>query len=325
MPKTTTKPASKTSPANPYLRDEDRVTPKKSTTEIDRICAELYNLQRQRSIVIKSRIMQANRLQAIVAGEIGYTSAMAEGERKKKFSEADAVIKAIRDGGMKDFRYHKIVETTLIGIDAFLLEQEGLEKGMLKFAKQLPVAKSWIHMPDQTGFGLPSLGVIIGESGNLCNYANPGKLWRRFGCAPFQSEAGGSVKTLMGKTWRGGREGSLSKEEWEEFGYSPRRRSIMYVVGENLIKQNVHIENEVARWIGPYRQRYIDAKVNAFETHPEWDWSKKCERCDGWSARRKKSCPTCGGVGRKCGRAHNHGMLLASKLLLKNLWIAWNK
>lgn len=60
--------------------------------------------------------------------------------------------------------------------------------------------------------------------------------------------------------------------------------ALMYVIGEGIVKQNGE---------GPYRKRYDEAKVTFAAGHP--DYSK--------------------------GRCHSHAMLLASKLLLKNLWI----
>lgn len=248
------------------------------------IAQELQALQRQRAVVIKSRIMQANRLQAIVAGTLGYSSGMDEKSRLKKMSEASAIIKEV-SAGETDSPMKAIILTTLVGIEAFETMQKALEKEMLKVAEKLPIAK-WVSQSNQKGFGLLSLAIVIGETGDLANYANPGKVWRRLGCAPYTKDG----KTLMGATWRSGKEGKLHAIDWEEFGYSPRRRSIAYVIGENLLKQNGE---------GPYRTRYNESKERSMENHPEY--------------------------GPKPGRHHNHGMLLMTKLLLKNLWIEWNR
>lgn len=142
----------------------------------------------------------------------------------------------------------------------------------------MPISLPWVEMPEQRGFGIESLATIIGETGDLGNYPNPGNLWARMGCAPFQSNG----KAFMGATWKAGKEGKLSGEEWTQFGYSPRRRSVAYVIGENLVKQNA---------TGPYRARYNGAKAAAAESHTDW----------------------------KPLRCHRHAMLLATKLLLKNL------
>lgn len=254
--------------------------------DVDAISRELQSLQRQRAVVLKSRIMQENRIRAIVAGTIGYSTTMTAAERTKKFTEAGALIKSV----LAEETEHvlaSVIRVTMIGINAFEEEKDRLEKVMRVEAKKLPVA-TWVEHRDQRGFGLLFLAIVIGETGNLALYANPAKVWRRLGCAPWTFNS----KTQMGATWRGGKQGKLPAEEWELFGYSPRRRSISYLVGKNLLMQN-YIDGE---WTGPYRARYEEAKANIQETHPDYS----ARRCD------------------------LHGMLLATKLLLKNLWVRWN-
>ena len=118
--------------------------PKPATplADVPGISAELRALQRQRAVFIKSRIMVANRLQAIVAGTIGYHSGMEEKERTKKFAEASALIKAIAVGEVSsDLR--GLVLTHQVGIDEFERMQAELEKAMAEGAYQFipgPVA-----------------------------------------------------------------------------------------------------------------------------------------------------------------------------------------
>lgn len=287
---------------------------KKSTPKlsVEEICNELRVLQRHRAITIKSRNMQANRLQAIIAGTIGYTTTMTASERKRIFKEATAVIKSVHSGEV-DHPMKLIIDNTMIGIDAFNLGKHGYEKEMVAYAKQLPVA-DWVLRPEQRGFGLLFLAIVIGETGNLSNYANPGKLWKRFGCAPFTKNG----ETLMGATWKSranNKKGltKLTSTDWEEQGYSPRRRSIAYLIGEGVVKANHSI----------YRARWLEVKTKVHVTHPEWEW-KPCTKCKGEDPEMGE-CLTCGGLGETCGHAHKHGMLLATKLLLKNLWIEWQE
>src|SRR5262249_44139760 len=146
-----------------------------------------------------------------------------------------------------------LIESSSIAAGGFDKMVVQLDKQMEKLAKTLPVA-AWAKFPERRGFGLLSLATIIGETGDLNNYPNPAKVWRRMGCAPFTSDG----KTLMGATWKSGREGKLSSDEWEEYGYSPRRRSVMFVIGECLVKQNGgggEAAREADLGIGPYRQR----------------------------------------------------------------------
>lgn len=295
------------------------------------ICSELQRLQKQRVVVIKSRIMAENRIRAVVATTMGYATNLTEESRREMFREAGKLMEQIYLDMKADkpvtHEYANIIAKSMDGVNSLRELEAPLEKSMCALVRQLPVY-SWICQPEQCGFADQSLATVIGECGNLRFYANPAKVWRRMGLAPWRFQE----KTLMGATWKSGREGSLPAEEWQRFGYSPRRRSLAYVIGENLMKQNFisRVEGEAkVKTPGPYRLRYIQAKVRVFETHPEWAW-KKCEECKGdgtVSGHPRKShmaCPTCGGTGKKCLRAHRHGMLLCSKLLLRNLWLEWN-
>lgn len=279
---------------------------------VSQICADLRELQRQRVCNLKSRIMIANRLTATVATSHGYHAGMEEGERTKRFAEAAKVIARIKAGDTpceNEAALSGLVSAASMGIDGFDAMVRGYEKEMVRLAKQLPVA-SWVQQPEQRGFGLLSLAIVVGEAGNLSDYANPAKLWKRMGCAPYES--GGVMQ--MPATWKS--KGGLSAEEWTELGYSPRRRSIAYLIGEGLVKQNGGVagceaERSIAangnggagdcnldtegRRAGPYRTRYDQTKAKLQADHP--DYPKL--------------------------RCHRHGMLLATKLLLKNLWIKW--
>lgn len=253
------------------------MTPKK----LQAACDDLCRCQRNKVWYRKSRIMVENRLRATVAGSLGYESRMSEADRAAKFTEATKLIKAVLCGESES-PLDAMIRTTQGAIDGFATAEAGFEKEMIKLAKALPVAE-WVEQEEQRGFGLSSLATVLGEAGNLSLYANPGKLWRRMGCAPYTK----GDKTLMGATWIGGKEGKLTSEEWEAFGYSRRRRSIAYVIGECLIKANK----------GPYRARYDESKASIAAAHLDY----------------------------KPLRCHRHGMLLATKLVLKNLWIEWHR
>jgi hypothetical protein len=269
---------------------------------LDTMCKDLTELQRERSWHLQSRIMVENRLRSRVAAVVlRYTSSAAETERRKKFWDASKLIVSMRCGKADPNSCSALVRATGTIIDYYNTQIKTLEKTMLRIARKLPVA-TWIAESEQKGIGLHLFAVIIGETGNLSNYDCPSKVWRRLGCAPWQFQG----QTKQGSTWR--RDGGLPASEWEEYGYSPRRRSVAYLVGECIVKHNESI----------YKTRYLDAKVKARETHPEWKW-RPCKKCLALG-----DCRTCGGTGEVCGHAHNHGMLLASKLFLKNLWIEWN-
>lgn len=148
-----------------------------------------------------------------------------------------------------------------------------VEKRMEALAKSLPVSP---FVDRVRGFGLMSLAVIVGEAGDLSGYANPGKLWKRFGLAP--------VNGRSASQWRV--KGGLSAAEWEEAGYSPSRRSVMFNVGDSLMKQGEE-----------YRQLYLDRKAYERERDPEM----------------------------KPIAAHRRAQRYMEKRLLRDLWRAWQK
>ena len=102
------------------------------------------------------------------------------------------------------------------------------EKTLVRLVEQLPVYHAfWKPVP---GLGALGLAQIIGEAGDLSNYANPAKLWRRFGLHV------GNGKAFA--TWRS--QGGLSAKDWEAAGYSPRRRSLIFNVTDSMLKQRAN-------------------------------------------------------------------------------------
>lgn len=88
------------------------------------------------------------------------------------------------------------------------------------------------------GFGAVSCGSILGEAGDLRNYGNPGKLWKRMGLA-----------VVDGKAHR--------KVRGENTQFPARRRELMFRTGDALIKQGAK-----------YRQVYLDRKALELEQNP---------------------------------------------------------
>jgi hypothetical protein len=296
------------------------------------LCAALRELQRDRADHLKTRNMLAARLRNIVAGRLG------DGCGEAALAAADALISRVAGGEPHALR--RLILAHREGIAPLEAVVKDLTREMEALARQLPVWP-WKCRPEQRGFGPLALAQVVGECGDLANYPNVAKVWRRMGLAPWSF--GG--QTRMGSAWRGDKRNRLPPEEWERFGYSPRRRSVAYLIGEALVKQNGG---------GLYQARYVAAKVKAFRDHPDWAWSN-CAKCKGARAFTPVAalvgaappcsngggaggdtgcmievpiaappCPTCGGTGKRCKHADLHGKLLATKLLLKRLWAAWN-
>jgi hypothetical protein len=87
------------------------------------------------------------------------------------------------------------------------------------------------------------LAVIVGVAGDLSNYSNPAKLWKRFGLAVIDGRAQRKV---------------TNTEQAIAMGYSPMRRSAMWTIGDAVIKTQ-----------GEYRELYLDRKMYEAERDPE--------------------------------------------------------
>lgn len=137
---------------------------------------------------------------------------------------------------------------------------------MRRLATQLPAQTFLAAVP---GFGPIGFAQIISEAGDLARYANPGKLWKRMGLA-----------VINGKSQRkcANAEGAL------EQGYAPRRRSLMYVIGDSLIKK-----------ASPFRELYLARKAYEHARAPAM--SKM--------------------------HAHRRAQRYMEKRLLRDLWRAW--
>lgn len=115
-------------------------------------------------------------------------------------------------------------------------ERKACQKELLALVKPLPIM-AWAK--DVKGLGIASVAAIIGEAGDLANYANPGKLWKRMGLAVIDGKSQGK---------------RTNAEEAARHGYSPQRRSEMHVVGDCMVRAG-----------GPYADLYRARKAVEME------------------------------------------------------------
>jgi hypothetical protein len=279
---------------------------------VPKLCLEIQQLQRQRVVLQKSRIMFDNRLIATVGSSMGHHASEDEKVREKNRKEAQKVIDAVLNekpyaGKFNPQRVAPLVHMTVAAMQGFLEFEEGLDEGMIELASHLPIAP-WFDEIEQRGVGLISLAKIVGESGDIGNYSNKSKLWARMGCAPFSSQG----ETHMGGGWRRNAK-KLTAAEWEKYGQSKRRRSVMYVITDGLIKLNKP---------GPYWKRYSDLKTaHGYERYDTGKINPKTEKpIFAW----RKFEP---GLHDDWTQIHVelHCKLLAGKLFLKEFWKEWQR
>lgn len=156
------------------------------------------------------------------------------------------------------------------------------EKELERLAKSLPVA-TWVA--SIKGLGLGSLAAIIGEAGDLSLYATHSKLWKRLGLAVID----------------GGRQRRMTGDAALAHGYSPQRRSIVWNIGQCVLKaQSARVDKETGEEIKPagkYRNVY-DAR-KAYEIARDPNISK--------------------------AHAHNRATRYMEKLVVRDLWRAWRQ
>lgn len=174
------------------------------------------------------------------------------------------------------------------------------EKALEKQAKMLPISE-WVEA--QKGLGFLSVGGVIGELGDLSDYSNPAKIWKRMGLAVIN----------------GGRQRRVADAEQAALhGYSPQRRSMMWNIGAALIKQQ-----------GPWRELYLDRL--AVEHQKALDEglipaSSTQATLDSWEDRglptlTKISKPT--DAHRTAGHMNARAQRYIEKRLLRDMWKAW--
>lgn len=167
-------------------------------------------------------------------------------------------------------------------------QRQAEEKVVETLAKDLPV---WPWVEQIRGVGALALGQIVAECGDLADYANPAKVWKRLGVGMFETQAG---------EWS--RQRKAPAADGVAAGYSPRRAAVVFNVGECLIKQNQD---------GPYRTLYDERKLYE-ATKPACNAPTKTGPCN-----KDGHC--------RPGHLHNRARRYMAKRFLRELWREWNR
>lgn len=183
------------------------------------VITDLQQLQRQRRMLLGTRIKLENRFYAIVAvNELGYEPVQNEKDRDGIRKKAEAYVKSVL-AGEQETSILSFIQTSHDSVQTFAIQCDIIEKAMEKRASDLPIA-DWIEEPDQKGVSFLSLAKIIGEAGDLSNYPKVYLLWKRFGLTPIIND--GHTRAA---SWWSRNKKRLSADQWIRAGYSPRLRS----------------------------------------------------------------------------------------------------
>jgi hypothetical protein len=187
-----------------------------------------------------------------------------EKQRAAENKKALALLTAARKGE-GDPELIRIVTRTELVREPIDLERTEMERQMTQAAAALPV---YAYVESVHGAAALGLGTIIAETGDLANYANPGKVWSRLGFAPYDGLAGSSWKR---ETWR---PRSLTKEEWIAHPFNASRYALMFQIGLWLVNAQVEGKEksgtDYGRPKGPYGEAYVSRRKHTAVTHPDW-------------------------------------------------------
>lgn len=213
--------------------------------------------------------------------------------------EAGKLYKRVAEGDTSDPTICIALMPFLAAMEPFRAEGAAYDKRLAKLARSLPV---WDWVKSVWGFSDLGLAKIVGEAGDVGSYRNPSCLWKRLGLAPYQ-----------GKAVTKGR-GGLTAEEWAALGYSPRRRSAMWNIGNGLIGgmgngvRPAAGEDWQAREDWSYYQKvYVGRLIYMAERDPE-NFARE---------------PTKLGKMSFSKWAHNDAKRFAEKRVLLHLWQRW--
>lgn len=232
--------------------------------------AQIRAAHRERIFAMEQRKRLNLALGAFVRLAMGWQRDIPEVERNKISRAAAKIIESAGEGTP----FVELIAASQGAQLPFIKIEKGALKAMEKMAKTLPVWKEFGE--PIRGFGAASLAVITAEAGDLSMYTTHSKLWKRMGLA------------VMGSIRQGGLGANAKAEDWVFHGYSPKRRSHMWNIGDTLIKGNQD---------GRYRTLYLRRKEYEIARDPEI----------------------------KPIAAHRRAQRYMEKALLRDLWKAWRR
>lgn len=228
------------------------------------LIAEIRRHHRRRRFAMKLQQKLDRALESFVrVNATEWSPDLPENEREAINREVKALIKRSRDGDGGDLT-DVILTSDRARAPADKMREDS-ERAMEKLAMLLPVYQ-WIE--SIRGAGALGLATIVAEAGDLNNYANPAKLWKRLGFAPFDGYAGSSWKR---ETWR---PRALTKDEWIANPFSGQRYALMHQIVVWLVNaqwiSKTKTEDGKGKPKGPYGEIYAARRLHCETTHPDW-------------------------------------------------------
>lgn len=255
---------------------------------------------RERCYAMEQRKRADLSLGSFLKVALGWSKSLPDAERKAIATRAAEMVKVGEDivkgkdvEKPDDFLpLEDIIVSSVMSRAPFDTIEARATKAMKSMAEELPV---WEWSEGIRGLGACSLSILLAEAGDISNYDNPSKLNKRFGVA------------VMSGVRQGGLSKSAKKDDWIAHGYSRKRRSMLWNIGEALVKTNQD---------GEYRTAYLERKE--YEVNAAIGAGLKVAP----SAKIPKGKAA---EYRSDGHIHARAKRFMEKRLLRNLWRAWRE
>ena len=236
-----------------------------------------------------------NSLNGVTRWRLGwYDEGLTEKDHKRINGQAKTLLVAMNQGKPVAQKYREQAEklerrvwTTKIAVAAFKDEQDEHEKTMLELLPALPPA-ALAYRETVKGFGEMTLLVMIGEAGNLSDYPNVAKVWKRLGFAPAETYPQGEKS--KGRKIPKSRKGTI----WGMLIPQILKQQVATIRDDNGKDTGVREPR------GPYGAFYLEHKAAYLARFT----------ADGTKAPKV--------------RAHEYAARRVIKRVLKELWKAWN-
>lgn len=286
--------------AKPQSAPAQPVSATPSAPDLSATIAEIKHWHRQRVFAMDQRKRADLALGAFMRTQLGWSRALPKADAEKIAKRAADLVtlgEKVAKGkatGIDDSMFGQwstVILAAIHGRTHWDAIESTATKEMERLASSLPV---WASFGEGVkGFGPRSLAVIVGEAGDIGSYVTVAKLWKRMGLA------------VMNGVRQGGLRKTASAEDWIAHGYSARRRSYMFVIGDVLVKTQ-----------GPYREVYLARK----------EYEREQAKVRGLTVAPSAKIP----AARKAefisdGHIHKRSQRYMEKRLLKHLWQAWRR
>lgn len=272
--------------------------------DLTNVCAEIRGAHRRRVFAMEQRKRADLALGSFLRVQLGWRKDLPSPERTAialaaksfvEFAERTVAGKPLPEQPDGYEPWASFVEGSVLARKPFADIETEATRHMERLSATLP---AWLGFGSSVrGFSARGLGTIVGEAGDLALYSTHSKLWKRMGVAVIGLGDG------LNDHRQGAPGSGSSKDDWIREGYSPSRRSKLFVIGDSLIKTT-----------GPYRDVYLARKAYEIER------AKALGLDVAPAAKIPKSRTR---EFRSDGHVHHRSQRYMEKRLLRDLWRAW--